>query len=60
MELSYYSAPNLNIGNLYHILQENNSEIVSANGIRHNSEDMSEDMSISGSLNNFVLKIIHK
>ena len=56
MELSYYSAPNLNIGNLNHILQENNSEIVSANGIRHNSEDMSEDMSISGSLNNFDLK----
>ena len=52
MELSYYSAPNLNIGNLNHILQENNSEIVSANGISHNSEDMS----ISGSLNNFVLK----
>ena len=52
MELSYFSAPNLNIGNLNHILQENNSEIVSANGIRHNSEDMS----ISGSLNNFVLK----
>ena len=52
MELSYYSAPNLNIENLNHLLQENNSEIVSAIGIHHNSEDMS----ISGSLNNFVLK----
>ena len=51
MELSYNSAPNLNIGDLSHILQDN-SEIISAIGIRHTSEDMS----ISGSLNNFVLK----
>ena len=51
MELSYYSAPNLNIENLNHLLQENNSEIVSAIGIHHNSEDMS----ISGSINNFII-----
>ena len=51
MELSYNSAPNLNIGDLSHILQDN-SEIISAIGIRHTSENMS----ISGSLNNFVLK----
>ena len=44
MELSYNSDPNLNIGDLSHILQDN-SEIVSAIGIRHTSEDMS----ISGS-----------
>ena len=41
MELSYYSAPNLNIGDLNHILRENSSEIVSSIGISHNSEDMS-------------------
>ncbi len=51
MELSYNSDPNLNIGDLSHILQDN-SEIISAIGIRHTSKDIS----ISGSLNNFVLK----
>ena len=40
MELSYYSAPNLNIEDLNHILQDN-SENVSVIDIRHNSKDMS-------------------
>lgn len=58
MELSYYSAPNLNIGDLNHILRENSSEIVSSIGIRHNSEDMSFSGSLNNCvfLNNFVLK----
>ena len=56
MEISFYSNLNLKKGDLNHILQDSNSEIISAIDFRHNSEDMS----ISGSLNNFVLKIIHK
>ena len=50
-ELFYYSATNLNIGDLNLILQDN-SEIISVIDIRHNSEDIP----ISRSLNNFVLK----